>query len=181
MSLLYAITQFLAFDAAWFAAVAGGAAGWPWTGSLPAVLVVALHLIVSRRKAWPEAKLVLAITIFGVLLETGLMAAGVIRFAGAAPGQILPPVWIWALWVGFATLPNASLGWMRGRWLLQAIFGLVFGPLAYWTGSKMGAASFPGSTGGALLAIGLVWALAFPTIMLLAERIAPQASTRLPP
>ena len=87
MSLLYAITQFLAFDAAWFAAVAGGAAGWPWTGSLPAVLVVALHLIVSRRKAWPEAKLVLAITIFGVLLETGLMAAGVIRFAGAAPGH----------------------------------------------------------------------------------------------
>lgn len=180
MSLLYAITQFLAFDAAWFSAVAGGAAGWPWTGALPALVVVALHLVVSRRTAGPEAKLIVAITIFGVLLETGLMAAGVISYAGTAPGQIVPPVWIWALWVGFATLPNASLGWMRGRWLLQALFGFVFGPLAYWTGSKMGAASFPGSTGAALFVIALVWALAFPTIMLLAERIAPQAATPPP-
>jgi hypothetical protein len=174
MNAIYAITQFLAFDAAWFAAVAGGAAGWPWTGSLPALLVVALHLAVTRQTAWQELKLVAAITVFGVLLETGLMAAGVISYVGAAPGQILPPVWIWALWVGFATLPNASLRWMQGRWKLQALFGLLFGPLAYWTGAKMGAASFPGATGTALVAIALVWALAFPTIMLLAERIAPQ-------
>lgn len=180
MNVVYAITQFLAFDAAWFAAVAGGAAGWPWTGALPALLVVALHLVVSRRTAWPEAKLIVAITIFGVLLEAGLMAAGVIRYAGAAPGQILPPVWIWALWVGFATLPNASLGWIKGRWLLQVVFGLIFGPLAYWTGAKMGAASFPGSTGGSLFTIALVWALAFPTIMLLADRIAPQAPSPRP-
>jgi hypothetical protein len=119
----------------------------------------------------------LAIVLFGIVLEAGLMAAGVIRYAGAGPGQILPPVWIWALWLGFATLPNGSLGWLTGRWLTQALLGVVFGPLAYWTGAKMGAAELPDPSGSALVAIAVAWALAFPAIMMLAQSISPRRQT----
>lgn len=172
-ALLLALFQFLAFDLAWAAAVAGGAGGWPWLGSMPAVLVLGLHLFLARRWFKAELVLVLAILLFGVVLEAGFMAAGLIRYAGTAPDQLLPPVWIWALWTGFASLPNGSLTWLRGRFLLQAALGAAFGPLAYWTGGKLGAAEL---APGALAVIGLAWALAFPTLMLLAETLSPRAS-----
>jgi hypothetical protein len=79
---------------------------------------------------------------------------------------------VWALWLGFSSLPNGSLTWLQGRTGLQMLLGLIFGPLAYWTGAKMGAAAMP--TVGALLIIGLAWALAFRAIMLLAETISPR-------
>jgi hypothetical protein len=79
---------------------------------------------------------------------------------------------VWALWLGFASLPNGSLTWLQGRTGLQMLLGLVFGPLAYWTGAKMGAATMPETN--ALLIIGLAWALAFPVIMMLAAAISPR-------
>jgi hypothetical protein len=176
MTALLSLLQFLAFDAAWFAAVAGGAGGWPWLGSLAAVAVVGVHLWLNRRAFWPEVRLILVILLFGVLLETGLMGAGVIHYTGVEAGHILPPVWIWALWLGFATLPTGSLGWLANRWKTQALLGALFGPLAYWTGAKMGAAQLPDPSGPALLAIAVAWALAFPAIMMMAQAISPRPS-----
>jgi hypothetical protein len=174
MTALLALFQFIAFDFAWFAAVWGGANGWQWLGSLPAVAIAGLHLLLNRHVAWQEAKLIAAILLFGILLETGLMGAGLIRYAGMAPGQILPPVWIWALWLGFATIPTGSLTWLQGRGFVQMVFGAVFGPLAYWTGAKMGAATLGESAAASLFGIGLAWFLAFPALMLLADTISPR-------
>lgn len=173
MRIILALFNFLAFEAAWFAAVSGGAAGRGGLMSLAVVAVVAIHLAINRARLWPEIGLILAVTLFGVLLETGFMGAGLIRYAGMVEGQVLPPVWIAALWFGFGTLPNASLAWLKGRWGLQVLLGAVAGPLTYWTGMKLGAASIPDG-GGALFAIGLAWALALPAIFLMAEALAPK-------
>lgn len=178
MTAFLALFQFIAFDFAWFAAVWGGTHDWPWVGSLPAVAIAVFHLLLNRHAFWKEAKLIIAILLFGVLLETGLMGAGLIRYAGMAPGQVLPPVWIWALWLGFATLPTGSLTWLQGRGVLQMALGAVFGPLAYWTGAKMGAATLGEPAATSLLGIGLAWFLAFPTLMLLADTISPKASSK---
>ncbi|WP_374331347.1 DUF2878 domain-containing protein [Aestuariivirga sp.] len=172
MQAFTALFQFLAFDVAWAAAVWGGAGGWPWLGTLPALALLVLHLSLCRAMFWLEIRLVLAITLFGILLETGFMGAGLITFSGAPVLGVLPPVWVWALWLGFASLPNGSLTWLQGKTGLQMLLGLVFGPLAYWTGAKMGAATMP--TASALFTIGLAWALAFRAIMLLADTISPR-------
>jgi hypothetical protein len=88
----------------------------------------------------------------------------------------VPPVWIAAVWFGFGTLPNASLAWLKGRWKTQAILGALSGPLTYWAGVKLGAATLPDpGAAGALFAIGLAWALALPAIFLMAEAISPVA------
>ena len=76
MQALTALFQFLAFDVAWASAVGGGAGGWPWLGMVPALGLLALHLFLSRAVLGAELRLVLAITLFGVLLETGFMGAG---------------------------------------------------------------------------------------------------------
>lgn len=169
MKILASLFNFLAFEAAWFAAVTGGAEGWPWLGSLPALAVVLAHLALNRQRLRSELALIIAVTLLGVALETGFMGAGWIRYEGAS---VLPPVWIAALWFGFATLPNASLAWLKGRWFLQALLGIVAGPLTYWAGVKLGAATLPeGSEGSALFAIGFAWALALPAIFLLADSL----------
>jgi len=172
MQAFSALFQFFAFDVAWASAVAGGAGGWALLGAVPALAVLALHLFVSRAVIVAELKLVLAIMLFGVLLETGFMGAGLITFTGSPVLGVLPPIWVWALWLGFASLPNGSLTWLQGRPGLQMLLGLVFGPLAYWTGAKMGAADTPSA--GSMVIIGLAWALAFRAIMLLADTISPR-------
>lgn len=177
MQAIIALFQFLAFDVAWASAVAGGAGGWPWLGAIPALAVLGLHLGLNRARLWAELRLVLAITLFGILLETGFMGAGLVTFAGGPVLGVLPPIWVWALWLGFASLPTGSLGWLRGRNGLQMLLGLVFGPIAYWTGARMGAATMPDA--GSLFIIGLAWALAFPAIMMLAEAISPRSPAGL--
>ncbi len=173
MKIVLALFNFLAFEAAWLAAVKGGAAGWPWLGSLPALAVVVIHLVLNRAVLRSEIALIAAVTLFGILLETGFVGAGLIRYAGMDEGQALPPVWIAALWFGFGTLPNACLAWLKGRWFLQALLGLLSGPLTYWAGVKLGAATLPpDGAGGALFAIGLAWALALPAIFLVAEALS---------
>lgn len=179
MQTLLALFQFIGFDLAWASAVAGGAGGWPWLGSLPALALLAFHLAVNRRVLAAELRLVLAVSLFGILLETGFMGAGLLRFAGSPVLGVLPPVWVWALWLGFASLPTGSLTWLQGRGGLQALLGAIFGPLAYWTGAKMGAADMPAT--GALVLIGLAWALAFPAIMMLADALSPRPRRDSPP
>jgi hypothetical protein len=171
MRIVLALFNFLAFEAAWLAAVTGGAAGRGTLMSLAVVAVVAIHLALNRVRLRSELLLILAVTVFGVLIEAGFMGAGLIRYAGTAEGQMLPPIWIAALWFGFATLPSASLAWLKGRWRLQVLLGGLFGPLTYWGGEKLGAATIPDG-GGALFAIGVAWALALPAIFLMAEALS---------
>jgi hypothetical protein len=174
MRIVLALFNFLAFEAAWLSAVTGGATGRGLLLSLPVVAVVAIHLAINRSRLRSEIALILAVTLFGVLLETGFLGAGLIRYAGMTEGQMLPPIWIAALWFGFGTLPNACLAWLKGRWFLQAVLGLVSGPLTYWAGVKLGAATLPDpGAGGALFAIGIAWALALPAIFLMAEALSP--------
>jgi hypothetical protein len=177
MRIVLALFNFLAFEAAWLAAVTGGAAGRGALMSLTVVAVVAVHLALNRDRIRSELLLILAVTVFGVLIEMGFMGAGLIRYAGTVEGQALPPVWIAALWFGFATLPNASLAWLKGRWRLQVLLGALSGPLTYWGGLKLGAATMPDG-GGALFAIGLAWALALPAIFLMAEALSPAPRTQ---
>jgi hypothetical protein len=172
MTIFLALINFLAFEAAWFAAVAGGAAGYSWLGSVPALLVVILHLAMNRQHMLREAKLILAVTLFGTFVEAGFMGAGFLTYAGTGPGQMLPPVWVIALWLGFGTLPNASLAWLKPRPFLQMALGAASGPLTYWGGAEMGAATLPANAGSALFGIGFAWALALPVIFMLADALS---------
>jgi hypothetical protein len=172
MTTILALINFLAFEAAWFAAVHGGATGHAWLGSVPALLVVLLHLAMNRPYILREVKLIAAVTLFGTLIETGFMGAGFLTYAGTEPGQMLPPVWVIALWFGFGTLPNASLAWLRTRPFLQVLMGAIAGPLTYWGGAEMGAATLSQNAGSALFGIGFAWALALPVIFMLADALS---------
>jgi hypothetical protein len=78
------------------------------------------------------------------------------------------------LWLNFAATLNVSMAWLRGRFLLAALFGAIGGPLAYYSGAKLGATeALPTSTGMLLLAIG--WGIMTPLLVWLARAFTKEA------
>ena len=163
------ITNFLLFQIAWFAAIVGGASGWPFLGSVPALVVVAIHLFMNRNELAREAVLIFGVTLLGVIIETSFVSLGALHYAGTS--AVLPPIWILALWFAFGTLPHGSLSWLSKRVWLQIFLGAVFGPLSYVGGVKLGAATMPVPMLGSIIIISVGWALAMVVMFQMADRL----------
>ena len=154
------------FQAAWFAAVLGAARGMFWLGPLAMIPTLAIHLLLQNNRRG-EMKLLLAAGLLGLVFDTTFVAGGVFTpLQHLFPRPFSPP-WMIGLWVNFAATLNVSMAWLRGRYLLAALFGAIGGPLAYYSGAKIGATeSLPTMTGMLLLAIG--WGCITPLLVWLA-------------
>ena len=74
------------------------------------------------------------------------------------------------LWLNFAATLNVSMAWLRGSYIPAAAFGAVGGPLAYYSGAKLGAMeALPTTTEMLLLAIG--WGFMTPLLVWYASRV----------
>jgi len=157
------------FQAAWFAAVLGAARGMLWLGPLAMVPTLAIHLALQENRRG-EVKLLLAAGLLGLIFDTALVAGGVFTpLQHLFPRPISPP-WMICLWVNFAATLNVSMAWLRGRYVLAAVFGAVGGPLAYCSGAKLGATeTLPTTTGMLLLTIG--WGIMTPLLVWFAKII----------
>ena len=159
----------IAFQIGWFAAVLGAAHGMPWLGVVVVLLTLALHLALSPY--WrPEFFLAVAAAIMGFLFDTALVSAGVFSPVFYLLPSPFSPLWMVMLWVNFATTLNVSLGGLRGKYTLEAILGATGGPIAYYSGAKLGAmTAIPAAT--ELMILGLAWAAAVPALFLIAVHI----------
>ena len=161
--------NFIAFQVGWFSAVLSAAAGRPWIGALVMTAVILLHLRRSERPG-SELALVGACGIIGGVWDSLLVALGWVSYPS---GMLLPyaaPFWIVGMWMLFATTLNVSLGWLKGRTLLAVVFGAAGGPLAYFTGEKLGGIILV-SPVSALVALGVGWGALMPLLLQLADRL----------
>ncbi len=149
-----------AFQIAWLACVLGGARGMPWVGVAVTALAAALHLYLSPAPG-REGALLLIVGIIGALWDGLVMRLGFLQYPSGILVPWLAPIWIIAMWVGFATTLNCSLGWLRGRWYLAAVAGTIGGPLAFYAGMKLGGVSFPDPVAGLAVVAG-GWTLLLP-------------------
>ena len=174
--------NFIAFQVGWFACVLGAANGIAWFGALAVLAAAILHLKRARRPG-AELRLLLAAMILGLVLDSALLATGWVAYPGSFAGsEWLPPLapyWLVAMWVLFATTLNVSMGWLHGRPLLAALFGAVGGPLSYWAGARLGAMELLQPT-AALAALAVIWAVAMPVLLRLAQRFNGFRETRAP-
>ncbi len=166
---MHKIINFIAFQAAWFAAVLGAAHGMPWLGVVAVPLVLGLHLALSPD--WrPELLLASCAAALGFVADSTLIAFGVfspIPFLFPSPFSAL---WMVMLWVNLATIMNVSMSWLRGQYALGAVFGALGGPMAYYSGAKLGAmTAIPGP--GDLAVLAIAWAAAMPLLYRLARMI----------
>jgi len=173
-SRLRLVLNVIAFQFGWFACVLGAAYDRPWLGSAVVAVLVAVHLATAIRPAL-EARLVAAALVIGVVWETLLLACGWIEYPTGVLWAGVAPLWIVMLWALFAITLNSSLGWLKGRLLVAAVFGAVGGPLAYWGGVRLGALVFVEPL-FAVIALAVGWAVLTPLLVVLAQRFERHAA-----
>jgi hypothetical protein len=161
--------NFLLFQLGWLGVAFSAAADLPWIATAVALLVLGLNLAFCARPS-EEAKLALGAGALGLILDSLLTAAGLLRFESGQWVGWLAPHWIVALWLMFATLLNSSLDWLKGRYVLAALLGAAAGPVAYWGGARLGALSLAAPSWTSLTAVALVWLIAMPALLRLANR-----------
>lgn len=163
----------LGYQAVWFAAVAGAGRGLPWVGPVAALAFTAVTLALGGQRAADLRSLALALPI-GFLLDSAFAASGWLQYAQAWPWAGAAPVWIWALWVGFALTFNHSLRYLGTRPGLAALLGLLGGPLSYWmAASSFDAVEFGVAPGRVMIALGLAWAATLPALLVVNRRLVP--------
>lgn len=151
------IINALAYQAIWFSAIL-----WATTGAVVGCVIILFLLSISDRRG-DDLRMAGFLIFLGLLVDGSLQQVGFFTFTtGGSP----IPFWLLVIWAGLATTIHHSLAWLKNKLLLAAIFGAVGGPLAYWAGTRMGAASFNWSLTSSLLVLAAIWSLIFPTIML---------------
>ena len=154
----------------WFACVLGAAHHVGWIGAGSAVAISAWH-VWRAPKPRLEIWLLCTALALGLIIDSLLASNGLITFAS---GVIVPgftTLWMLGLWLGFATTLNSSLHWLFARPWLAIVFGALGGPVAYWSGVKLGALTL-GPVTPSLVAIGICWAIAMSTFVLLFKHLS---------
>ncbi len=167
---MYRLVNAIGFQTAWWACIAGVGHGLEVPALAYCTVLAAAHLLyIDKRKQ--ELQLAAVALFIGIVVDTALQSISVIDFYGWALWG-MSPFWLWALWVLFAMTLNASLAFLKDQplWLSGAA-GLLFGPLTYYAGTQLGAASFDASVTH-VLALALAWMLALPAMVMVATRIS---------
>lgn len=161
------LINFVGFQFGWFACVISAANSQPLLGIICAVLVVTLHLY--RNSSNAEFYIILTAMLVGFIWESMLVASGWLHYINTPSSEIFAPIWLVAMWALFATTINLSMAWLKGRWLLAALLGALFGPLAFVAGEKLGAVEFVNHS-AALAVLALGWACLMPLLLRLADQ-----------
>ena len=162
------LVNFIGFQLGWFACVLSAAKGMPWVGVVFAVLVICLHLYMAARPR-REFRLILLALLTGLVFDSLLVRTGWVNYAGGAMFDTLAPYWILAMWALFATTLNISMNWLKGWPSAAVLLGMVFGPLSYMAGQRLGALEFVNFY-PAIAMLMVVWSLAMPLLVVAATR-----------
>lgn len=159
------------FQLVWLAAVGGAARGWWWAGPLALMVFAAWQVPTSP---WPRADLLLMLgaAVLGLLIDTLWVQLGLMRFTTPAPWAGLAPVWIVAMWMGFALTLNHSLAGLKRHLGLATMLGVVGGPLAYGVAERAWhAVQFAPPSWVVFVALALAWGLVTPLLLFAARRL----------
>lgn len=170
------LANFLAFQIGWWACILSAADGRPVIGIGVAAVLVSAHLALVRSRG--EVLLILTAGVVGLVLDGALAARGLLVFDELDAPFLGPlPLWMAALWMNFAISLNHVMAWMRGRYLIGVLFGVLGGPSTYFAGERLGALSLGPDLVESLVGIGIVWAVAMPALLFATERLLPRPET----
>lgn len=171
----------LAFQCAWLGFVAGAADGRPWIGFLVLAPFAAYTVATSpHRRA--DLELAAIAALLGFAIDSALAWSGLVSYRAPVPSSAAAPPWIVGLWVAFALTLNHSLGFLKSRPRTAATFGAIGGPVSYAVAAwAWGAIAFAPPAWLGLAALGLAWAIAMPTLAVLAHVLCGRERPRAVP
>ncbi|UCD56142.1 MAG: DUF2878 domain-containing protein [Candidatus Hydrogenedentota bacterium] len=154
----------------WFACVLGAARDMHWFGVVIVFSLGVIHVfVIGKEMLLPAILLASASLMVGLVLDTTLIAAGAYE-----PNRWLMPtpiatLWLLTLWLNFSLALNESLKWFHEHLFTAAILGSIFGPLAYFGASRLGAVQLATPVLHSLVQVGIAWLVAMPLMSLIAK------------
>ena len=119
-----------------------------------------------------EIKLIILFGLIGTLIDTSMAFTGILKYNGTyTPTTVMAPLWITAMWCGFAATVNHSLSWLKNNYFKSGLLGAIAGPTSYWAGVKFDAISFTSSSITALIIISFFYAVTVPLIYYVNEEM----------
>jgi hypothetical protein len=172
------LINFILFQIGWFACVISAASQLEWLALLSIAIVIAIHFFLIKDRL-SELQLILIAGIIGLLLDSTLITLGVFTPTSNFGYQGIAPLWLVGMWMLFGITLNHSLRWLYQRYVLAALLGFVFAPIAYLAGQRLGALTFPPDHSPmiSLLIIGTCWLIVTP-LLLYSSRIVGRQNLR---
>ena len=182
MGFKFKVLNVVLFQAGWFAAVLFAAAGLPALGFAYSLIWLGGHLLYIARHdsagAAAEMRLIGAAAVMGALADSTLVLTGVMAFPPHTQFGTPTTLWMVGMWMNFAGTLAHSMGWLRRRYLVGLLMGAVFGPAAYYTGTRLNALEF--TDPNALWLIGIEWALCLPLLLWMQTYFMPGKTSGVP-
>ena len=161
------LINFILFQSIWFILILA-AAHESFYGLVIGFLLILVQYWHGKLMV-PDFKLILASVIVGFAHDTSLNYFKFIQY-NIDFNTYYSPFWIIGLWISFALTINHSLAWLGNKKLLQMIFGLIGGPLAYIAGEKLGAINMINTM--TLYVLALSWACITPLIFQFKKKVS---------
>lgn len=159
------IIALLGFQVVWLACALGAASG----SNLPGVLAAGLYLLLqasSNGMGRADLRTIAMAGLCGLVSESALAASGLVIHAAPWSAYGVAPPWILALWLAFgATMTPTLKALGRSTYWKGATLGVVFGPLAYVAGERLGALSMLNSPILSIVVLAVLWATLFPALL----------------
>ena len=151
----------------------------PWEPYAPLMVggVILFHLWGAAERL-REILLILITGSLGLIMDSLWVHGGVFQYVKPMHPAWLSPPWMVALWFNFSILPNHSLTYLRGRYLMAALLGIFGGPLAYYGGMELELLVFSSKHWWSLSWIALEWGLAAPLIFFINDWIRQSTDRR---
>ena len=157
------------FKVVWALNLYGAVTNTVWIGGAGLTVFVIWHLY-SSKTVKVDLRVAVCASCIGLTLDTLYLRSGLLEYSGQIVGSNFAPVWIVILWFNLSLTLNGCMRWLQTRLRLAAILGLVFGPVSYFGGITIGAATLVGNPFILYPAIGIAWAITLPLLLLLASR-----------
>ena len=166
------LLNYTLYQAGWLACILGAAWHQPDAGAAVALVLVALHLGLTREPAL-ELRLVALALVVGLIVESWQVASGTYRFPGHGLHLGPVPAWLLLLWAQFATAFRYSLRGLLMRPFAAVTFGAAGGPLAFLAGARLGAVTLQPPLTMSLMRLSGAWLLALLVFSMAVRRLEP--------
>tara|TARA_Y100001970_G_scaffold278593_1_gene384509 strand:+ start:195 stop:716 length:522 start_codon:yes stop_codon:yes gene_type:complete len=165
------IFNILGFKISWWACVFGATSDFVYIGPFLMLLFLIIHFYLNSPNP-AEIKLVIIFAFLGTLIDSMMAYSGILTYNGIyKQGIIIAPLWITAMWCGFAAMVNHSMAWLKGRWVHSLLLGGFLGPVAYKAGEGLGAINFNKDQVEVTITLAIVWGLSMPLIYWVNDRL----------
>ncbi|RAP34505.1 hypothetical protein DID80_07235 [Candidatus Marinamargulisbacteria bacterium SCGC AAA071-K20] len=133
-----------------------------WIAYTFSSMYIFMHFLLSKHRK-RDAVLLMSLVSLGILVDGLLTYFNILHFKSSIEVVGLP-VWLIVIWALFSLLPNYSLKWLHSFPKASILFGMIGGPLSYYSAAKLGAVTFPNIT-LSLIVLSVIWGGLLPFIL----------------